>query len=148
MFNARTVLISVCRLCLLYPTIAVCSSIQHLLSSFSFFFLILLFSLTVLFSSSTSSLLLQPFSSHFLFFSVPFSRPVTPFHHHSFVLRPHLSISGPGRAESESESATLTLSISTFVLSFSPDMIWVIRLGDRGSLCALRFFLPCEFRFL
>lgn len=35
------------------------------------------------------------------YFLCPFSLPVTPFHHHSFFLQPHLSIYGLRRIESE-----------------------------------------------
>ena len=57
--------------------------------------------------------------------------PVTPFHHHSFSLQPHLWSREYGKWE---ESTALACSNNTFVLSFSPDMIRRTQLGDTGSL--------------
>lgn len=148
MFNAKTVsvLVSVCGQCLSsYPTITLCSSNQHL-HVFLFFLSSDFFSCFILFYCPHLPLCFfcNPFQA-ISCFSLSLFSP-----RHSFspsLLCPAATPLNLWSRESREreESAALTLSISTFVLSFSPDMIWVIRLGDAGSLCAVPFLLPCEF---
>lgn len=89
-----------------------------ILSTFSFLLLLLILIFILFFFHSPLCFFCNPPSAT-LFSVTFFSPPVAPFHHHSFHLRPHLSISGLRRIESERENAAVTASNNTFVLSFS-----------------------------